>query len=53
MIIADAYDAVGDNGVVTVENASGTETYSEVIQGMKIDRGYTSKYFITDVKKGE
>jgi len=34
-IIADAYDAVGDNGVVTVENASGTETYSEVIQGMK------------------
>lgn len=52
-IIADAYDAVGENGVVTVENASGTETYSEVIKGMKIDRGYTSKYFITDVKKGE
>ena len=52
-IIADAYNAVGDTGVVTVENASGTETYSEIIQGMKIDRGYSSKYFITDTKKGE
>ena len=52
-IIAEAYKQVGDDGVVTVENAPGAYTYSEVINGMKIDRGYTSKYFVTDQKKGE
>ena len=52
-IIADAYKSVGDNGVVTVENASGSETFATVIDGMKIDRGYTSKYFVTDQKKGD
>ena len=52
-IISDAYNKVGENGVVTVENASGSETYSEVIDGMKIDRGYASKYFVNDQKKGE
>ncbi len=52
-IIANAYKSVGDNGVVTVENASGSETYANIIDGMKIDRGMSSKYFITDQKKGE
>jgi len=52
-IIADAYKSVGENGVVTVENAAGSQTYADVIDGMKIDRGYTSKYFITDQKKDE
>lgn len=52
-IISDAYNSVGEDGVVTVENASGSQTYAEVIDGMKVDRGYASKYFVTDQKKGE
>lgn len=52
-IIADAYNQVGLSGVVTVENSATAETYSEVVSGMKIDRGYTSKYFVTDHKKQE
>ncbi len=52
-IIAKAYQEVGDDGVVTVENARGAYTYSEITNGMKIDRGYSSKYFITDHKKAE
>ena len=52
-IISDAYKSVGDNGVVTVENAAGADTYSQVVNGMKVDRGYSSKYFITDQKKAE
>ena len=52
-IISDAYKSVGDSGVVTVENAAGSQTYSEVVNGMKVDRGYSSKYFITDQKKSE
>tara|TARA_R110002110_G_scaffold11117_2_gene53949 strand:+ start:771 stop:2348 length:1578 start_codon:yes stop_codon:yes gene_type:complete len=52
-IISDAYSEVGADGVVTVENSSGVETFSEIILGMKVDRGYSSKYYITDHKKGE
>ncbi len=52
-IISGAYSSVGVNGVVTVENSSGVETFSEVILGMKVDRGYSSKYYITDHKSGE
>jgi chaperonin GroEL len=52
-IIADAYEKVGLSGVVTVENSSTSETYSDVISGMKIDRGFASKYFVTDTKRQE
>jgi chaperonin GroEL len=52
-IIADAYSKVGLTGVVTVEPSKDALTYSEIISGMKVDRGYTSKYFVTDHKKQE
>lgn len=52
-IIADAYNQVGLSGVVTVENSATAETYSEVVSGMKVDRGFSSKYFVTDHKKQE
>lgn len=52
-IIADAYSKVGLTGVVTVEPSKDALTYSEIISGMKIDRGFTSKYFVTDHKKQE
>jgi len=52
-IIADAYNQVGLNGVVTVEPSASADTYSEVVSGMKIDRGFASKYFVTDQKKQE
>lgn len=52
-IIADAYNKVGLTGVVTVEPSKDAMTYSEIISGMKIDRGFTSKYFVTDHKKQE
>jgi chaperonin GroEL len=47
-IIYDAYKAVGDGGVVTVENSRGGDTRCEVTKGMKFTRGFTSHYFITD-----
>lgn len=52
-IIADAYTMVSKDGVVTVEASNNATTYSEVVSGMKLNRGYTSKYFITDQKKSE
>ena len=52
-IIAEAYSLVGDSGVVTVENSPGSETYCEVVGGMRVARGYTSKHFVTDPKKEE
>lgn len=52
-IIADAYSKVGLTGVVTVEPSKDALTYSEIISGMKIDRGFASKYFVTDHKKQE
>ena len=52
-IIAEAYQTVGRHGVVTVENADGSDTYQTVSEGMRIERGYLSRYFITDKKTNE
>lgn len=52
-IIADAYNAVGKDGIVTVEKSQNDETYAEVTNGIKIDRGYTSNLFINNQKKDE
>lgn len=52
-MIADVYKQVGGNGVVAVERSQTTETYVEVTNGIKIDRGYLSPMFINDVKKDE
>ena len=50
-MIAKAMNEVGDNGVITVEEAKGLETELEVVEGMLFDRGYTSPYFITNAEK--
>ena len=51
--IADAMDKVGKDGVITVEEAKGLETYLEVVEGMQFDRGYLSPYFVTNPDKME
>ena len=50
-LIADAMKRVSKDGVITVEEAKGTETYMDVVEGMQFDRGYLSPYFITDAEK--
>ena len=47
-LIADAMDKVGKDGVITVEEAKGTDTHLEIVEGMQFDRGYLSPYFVTD-----
>ncbi|MEE9289307.1 MAG: chaperonin GroEL, partial [Bacteroidota bacterium] len=52
-LIANAMDKVGKDGVITVEEAKGTETTMEVVEGMQFDRGYLSPYFVTDAETME
>ena len=47
-LIADAMEKVGKDGVITVEEAKGTDTNLDVVEGMQFDRGYLSPYFVTD-----
>ncbi|MBO9562104.1 MAG: chaperonin GroEL [Niastella sp.] len=50
-LIAEAFGKVGNEGVITVEEAKGTDTTVEVVEGMQFDRGYVSPYFVTNTEK--
>ena len=50
-LIAKAFGKVGKEGVITVEEAKGTDTYVDVVEGMQFDRGFLSPYFVTNSEK--
>ena len=50
-LIAEAYEKVGRDGIIAVEEAKGFNTFLEVTEGTEIDRGYVSPYFVTDTER--
>ncbi|WP_337760289.1 chaperonin GroEL, partial [Dysosmobacter sp.] len=52
-LIADAMEKVSADGVITIEESKTAETYSEVVEGMQVDRGYITPYMVTDTEKME